>query len=122
MTIDQTSVIDLVAFNPADAEFWLIVTDHMPWRDQDMEHLLLLQEKLNSYPSYIEGGQMAQDYPTSAERSIVIKLANAFPLSAEAEQFFRLAREKIRGAGHELRLRTFPNGHPVSRSSALRRE
>ena len=40
----------------------------------DSEHLLLLQEKLNSYLAFIESGEIYESYPRAMGRQLVIDL------------------------------------------------
>lgn len=47
MSIDQSETVDIISQAP-DGTVVLTISDHLEW-DAENEHLLLLQEKLNSY-------------------------------------------------------------------------
>jgi hypothetical protein len=102
MSIEQTNVIDFVGIEYATGRASLAISDHLNWDEDEGEHLLKLQEKLNSYLAFIESGEMAQKFPETHGRSVIIKLMGKFPLSHEATKFFRLAKDAIEKAGFAL--------------------
>ena len=63
MAVDNPDVIDIVS-TTSTGEVVLTIADHLPW-DEANEHLLILQSKINSYLVFIEGGQLASEYPNA---------------------------------------------------------
>ncbi|MGO8134287.1 DUF6572 domain-containing protein, partial [Rhizobium ruizarguesonis] len=57
MALDETNVIDAIGVDKATGELVLTITDHLEWKGSDSEHLLLLQEKLNTYLGFVESGE-----------------------------------------------------------------
>lgn len=102
MTIEQTNVVDFVAFDDAGKNVFLIVVDHLVWDENEGEHLLLLQDKLNTYIEFVEGGQLYTEFPKAAGREITLRVAGSYPLSKQAERFFGLAGERMREVDIQL--------------------
>lgn len=77
MAIDEPRKIDFVVFPKGrDDIVELLIADHLVWGADDertIEHLVLLQEKVNSYLEYI-GEQLQEDFPEAEGRCVVIRL------------------------------------------------
>jgi hypothetical protein len=110
MSIDQADKIDFVNIEYKTGDVLLSISDHLSWDEDEGEHLLMLQTKLNTYLAFIEGGQMYRQIPETMGRRIVINLVGKFPRSEEASKFFRLASQAIHDAGFSLRFQ-----HEVSK-------
>ncbi len=108
MTVEHTKVIDSVAFAKDGKEVILPIVDHLPWDQFEGEHLLLLQEKMNTYLAFIESGQLDRQFPHLKGREVVIKLFSKYPLSDQAKTFYRLASGAISGAGFRLEFELVP--------------
>lgn len=100
MSIAQVSSIDAIGIDLSSNAIHLTISDHLTW---DREHLLLLQEKLNSYLAFIENGELLSTYPAAADRSIVIDAVLKYRPTAEALGFLERAATIIAGAGFTLR-------------------
>jgi hypothetical protein len=103
MSIEQADKIDFVNIEYQTGDVLLSISDHLSWDEDEGEHLMMLQTKLNTYLAFIEGGQMYRQIPETVGRRVVINLVGKFPLSAEAKKFFRLASQTIHNAGFSLR-------------------
>lgn len=63
MSMTETNVVDIIAVPDWEPEnVVLVITDHLEWGDkaQQGEHLLLLQEKMNTYIASIESGELLE--------------------------------------------------------------
>lgn len=109
MSIEQTDTIDFVNIDTASGDVLLTISDHLDWDETEGQHLLLLQEKLNAYLRFIEGGELYQRYPETSGRPIVIQIVSKFPMSKKAGIFFERASGAIDEAGFKLRFKLF---HP----------
>ena len=81
MSLDRTDVIDAVGTRKDTMDIILYIIDSWDWKNEG-EHLLKLQEKLNSYFEFIERGQIYEDYPSAAGKRIGIDVMSRFPLPA----------------------------------------
>jgi hypothetical protein len=102
MSIDQTDAIDFATVDKASGDVWLTISDHLPWNENESDHLVLLQNKLNAYLRFIESGEIFKKVPDAKGRRIVINLVGKFPLSQKADFFFGKARVAVEGAGFRL--------------------
>lgn len=102
MSVDQTDTIDFATIDNASGELWLTISDHLPWDQNEGEHLVILQNKLNAYLRFIESGEVIGKIPSADGRSIVINLVGKFPLSQTAEAFIASAKATIERAGFRL--------------------
>jgi hypothetical protein len=48
MSIEQIDVVDFVSIDKNSGDAWLTISDHLTWDRNEGEHLLLLQNKLNT--------------------------------------------------------------------------
>ena len=102
MSILDAKVVDIVGVDSEKAVARLIIADHLEWTDPVGEHLLLLQEKINSYLRFLEGEELEQHYPNSKGCKCEIEIAMKYEPSLEALRFIGKAREIIQGAGFDL--------------------
>lgn len=101
MGIDQTNVVDAIGVDKENGVLVLTIADHLPWSDTS-EHLLLLQEKLNTYLAFLEGGEIYQVYPDAKGRNVVIELLFKYPPNEHSLEFLAKAGFAIQQAGFEL--------------------
>jgi|SRR5882757_2769571 len=102
MTIDQTNVIDFAAIDPKTDEATLFLTDHLEWGNDDKGHMLLLQEKINSYVAAMESGEIYELYPKSIGRKLSIRVLGKYPLNEGANDFFDQVRSFLLEAGFKI--------------------
>ncbi|MDF3084874.1 DUF6572 domain-containing protein [Burkholderia sola] len=102
MSILETNVVDLIGVDPTKKIARLGISDHLEWSKNENDHLILLQEKINTYLSFIETGQLYDEFPNARECKCEIQLLSKYPLSAGAIEFFEKARTVIRGAGFDF--------------------
>lgn len=103
MSIDQTNIVDFISVNDLGDEVVLTISDHLKWGSDTKDHLLLLQEKINSYLRFIESGELLDSYPNANGRSVVINIAGKYPLNQEAKSFINQVKPIVSGAGMALR-------------------
>ena len=97
MSIDQIEVVDIIGVNNFSGEIVLTITDHLEWGDN--EHLLLLQDKLNTYLSFVESGEICQSYPNAKGRNVLISLVYKYPPDEEGINFLEQVTHIVEGAG-----------------------
>ncbi|NJM80096.1 MAG: hypothetical protein HC854_11640 [Flavobacterium sp.] len=71
MAVDNSSVIDFISINKED-KVVLTISDHLKWNE---EHLLLLQDKINSYIEIIENKHIYEIYPDANDKEIIIQVS-----------------------------------------------
>ena len=103
MSIDQKDKVDLISTSP-DGKVMLTISDHLPW-DENNEHLLVLQAKLNSYLIFIESGEIFESYPTAKNKSFIIDVVMKYKPNKVALVFLTRTKETFENIGVQLRWR-----------------
>lgn len=85
MAIQDTTVIDFVSLD-SRGNVVLTVSDHLDWT-AEQNHLLLLQEKINTYCTYVENGQLYDEFPESRDRRPLISLVLFHEATPKAAAF-----------------------------------
>jgi hypothetical protein len=103
MSVDKSGVIDIIS-TTVEGKVALTISDHLSWEDD--HHLQLLEDKINGYLAFIEGGQIYEDYPDAINRELSIRTVMKYEPSTEAIDFLEKCREIIcdTGIGFEWHL------------------
>ncbi len=107
MSVDQTNVVDAIGMDTATGNVVLTITDHLEWTGHDNDHLLLLQEKLNTYLSFVESGEILQTYPNAKDKTVLIDVVCKYPPNQQARDFYSQIVQIIEGAGMKLKHRLY---------------
>jgi len=111
MTIEEAGKVDIVALPRNRREVILLVADHLPWSDDEqgrLEHVYLLQEKLNSYLRYVESGELYRDFPDAKGRKVVFLVGHKHEIPEDVISLLERMREILADAGIVLRLEHQP--------------
>jgi hypothetical protein len=87
MSLDNLEVIDTVG---TEKDIVLIIFDAWDWDDQ-REHLLARQAKLNAYFGFVESGQIYQAYPSASGRTLRIDVVSRYRMPDIALAFLEKA-------------------------------
>jgi hypothetical protein len=107
MTVEQSGVVDAIGTENDTGDIVLTITDHLEWDGDTNEHLLMLQEKLNTYLTFVESGEILETYPNAKGRDIVISIICKYPPNEPARDFLDRATAVIGGAGMKLQYEVF---------------
>ncbi len=84
MPVDNLKVVDSVSLSKK-GEAVLTISDHLEWNG--LEHLEILQKKINLYLEFIENGELLENYPDAKGRQIVINIIAKYLPDNQAEKF-----------------------------------
>lgn len=98
MSVEDKNVIDIITIDKQGV-LVLTISDHLEWNDEN-EHLLLLQEKINSYLDFIENGQLAERYPDKADKKIMIQVVFKYYPNKTAEEFLAIVKRFLSEKGN----------------------
>ena len=98
MSIEQPRVIDVIGVDKITDEVILTISDHLDWNNEH-EHQLLLQEKINTYLAFIESGEILESYPNAKGRHPVISVRVLSSPTSEGLRFFARVKPIIENAG-----------------------
>jgi hypothetical protein len=102
MTVEDIDKVDRMGIDRKTGDVHLLISDHLDWNENEGEHLLALQDKLNTYLEFVESGEIYAKYPRAAGRKIVFYVMAKFALSEEANKFYRLAEKAVQEYGCAL--------------------
>jgi hypothetical protein len=108
MALDKSHVIDAAGVEKDTGCVVLTIADHWSWDDQK-NHLLALQEKLNAYFNFIESGEILEAYPDAAGRPIVIDVIGRFPIPEIGIDFLERASAVAADLGVTIRNHHYPD-------------
>ena len=103
MSVDKKDTVDFISTSP-DGKVMLTISDHLTW-DKENEHLLVLQDKLNSYLMFIESGEIFESYPTAKNKSLIIEVVMKHKPNEVALVFLQRSKEIIENTGVQMRWR-----------------
>lgn len=101
MSIENVKEIDAIGIDNTTGYATLAIIDSTDWQDEH-QHLVLLQEKINIYLSFIESGEIYESYPNAKGRDVEIKIYFKNNITNNCEQFLAQAADVIKGAGFVL--------------------
>jgi hypothetical protein len=107
MALHKTGVIDRLGVEAETGHVVLTVVDEMDWSD-DQRHLLALQQKLNTYLSFVERGEVFRRLARSGGRvlprttPVKVGIVAVHPFPAYAMAFLEYARHIFANSGMEL--------------------
>jgi hypothetical protein len=99
MSVEDKDKIDAISLSGDGSKVMLTITYHLDWTE---DSLYKLQEKLNTYLSFIESGEMLEAYPQSEGKYIAIEVVYSEPLDERGLQFVEQAKPILDEAGYEL--------------------
>ena len=77
----------------------LTITDHLKW-DNENEHLLVLQDKINTYLGTIESHELYEKYPKAIDKNICIRIVSFHEPNYDGLIFLERVKEIIEKAGY----------------------
>ena len=107
MSLDKTDVVDAVGIEKNSDFVALTIADGWDWQDE-LKHLLALQEKLNAYFRFVESGQIWVSYPDAAGRQLVIDVVGKFPLPPNGIDLLKRASDACSKLNIRIRHRHYP--------------
>ena len=108
MSVVDDKVIDGIALADDKNGIILLITDHLDWRDE-YRHLLILQEKINAYISFLEEKQYENIYKRENIRYGIIEIHFLYSLTVNAESFLQSVQNQVAGLG--IKIEYFEGGN-----------
>lgn len=85
MSVEQIDKIDFIS-KTDEEKVELTISDHLEW-DEENNHILVLQNKINAYLDYIQNGQILEVYPNLKNKDIIISLMMKYNPNEKALAF-----------------------------------
>lgn len=111
MSVLEFDQFDFISIH-TDGYVVLTISDHLEW-DEEGEHLIALQTKINNYLDGIESGQLIAQYPNANGKKILIQIMAKFRPDPKGYQFLRAAKNTLKSAGYGLNIGFINDGKMV---------
>jgi len=96
LALHELDKIDAIGIEKLTGDVVLTITDAWDWTDE-AEHLELLQHKILHYLRFLDEGQLAEAYPESIGRQVVIEIVPALAQPAGVNQLLLMLSRVARG-------------------------
>ena len=103
MSVEDAKTVDAIHVDTPSGDVVLTIADHLEW-DKKNEHLLILQDKINTYLRFIESGEIDSAYPEAIGRKRIVTLVVKYPPNDLAREFLERASSVLLGAGIDFRV------------------
>lgn len=105
MSILDSNTVDFIGTLAEQGLVVLSISDHLDWDEGGTkEHLLLLQEKINTYLRFIESGEIYGSFPTAQGKDFAVRIYFKYMPPPEAQTFIQSATHILRGGGVALEI------------------
>jgi hypothetical protein len=106
MSVQEIDTIDYTYKDDDDADPVLVVSDPLGWDPaEEMPHIELLTDKLNTQQIFVSSGQIAKLWPDYHDgQKVWVEVAARCSLSRRAEAFYQHARHVLAETNIELRV------------------
>lgn len=98
MSILETNTVDGLAITEDEKGVVMLISDHLDWEDEK-NHLLVLQEKLNSYILFLESKQYSTVYPDIQPEYSIIEIRFKYDISENADKFINTVNNQLSKVG-----------------------
>lgn len=98
MSVEDINIIDAASIN-SNGDMVLSISDHLEWGENN-EHLLLLQNKINSYLSVIESEGFYNKYPEAKEKHFIINIVAKYKPNETGNFFIQRVKSIIEEKGY----------------------
>ncbi|GFZ30406.1 hypothetical protein CSC2_09320 [Clostridium zeae] len=98
MSVLEKDKIDAIGINKDSSRIILMISDHLSW-DKEHEHLILLQEKVNSYINFIEDKQFKVIYPNIDISEYTIEIHFKYSITKNCYKFLEVVNKKLNKLG-----------------------
>lgn len=106
MAIDNPNVVDGIGIDEDQNAIHLLLTDHLQWTGEgapdEHAHLMMLQDKINAYISFLEAGQYQDNYPGREFSMAVIEAHFKYDISDNCEKFLNVVQEQVGSLGIKI--------------------
>lgn len=104
VSIVEKNKIDGIGKSKTENKVALMIADHLDW-ENELEHLTLLQEKLNAYISFIESGQVYSVYPEAKSvDGFIFDLRCKFPPTENGKKLIEVFRKSTQDLKIEFKV------------------
>lgn len=101
MTVVETNTIDGMGISKDGKGIALLISDHLEWHNE-YEHLLILQDKINNYISFLENKQYKEIYPELDAEYAIIEIHFLYNIPDNCVLFLETVQKQVEPMGITL--------------------
>lgn len=101
MSVVDNKRIDAMALTNDKRGIILLITDHVDWKDE-YQHLLMLQEKINIYISFLETKQYEDVYKGESIVYGIIEIRFLHSPTSNAKKFLQSVQNQVADLGIKI--------------------
>lgn len=105
MSVEQIDKVDFISTTSND-KVQLTISDHLDWNDEE-NHLLILQDKLNAYLSFIESGQILESYSSALNKEFIISIVMKYEPTENSLIFLNNCKNFLEKKSYEFKWNVF---------------
>jgi hypothetical protein len=98
MSLSEVKQVDAIGEDKKSGAIVVTLIDEMNWNNEN-DHLMLLQEKINNYLSFVESGEIQTSYPSSVNKKVDINVVMQYEPSKNGITFLDKVKEIVLNAG-----------------------
>jgi len=98
MSVENSKILDGIALTKDNNGIILLIADHIDWEDE-YRHLLMLQEKINSYILFLEEKQYKEIYHNDSIFYGIIEIHFLHNIPSNAEKFLQTVQNQVSELG-----------------------
>ncbi|MDR2929201.1 MAG: hypothetical protein LBV41_13550 [Cytophagaceae bacterium] len=103
MSVIDVDKIDGMGVGRENNELRFLISDHLDWQDE-MAHLIKLQEKINAYLDFIQSGQYTDTYPQASFETFVIEVHFKHGATESCLKFLNAVNKQMEDAGLRIKI------------------
>ena len=111
MSVVDTNKVDGIGISRNGQELFLLITDHLDW-SQEYEHLIQLQNKLNSNIAFLESRQYEEIYPNRTFSSFCIEIHIMYELPDNCIKFINVVNQQLADQDISVNIVVDKQGNP----------
>lgn len=92
----EADKIDIVVPVNGEGKTEIVIADQLPWKIDEGDHLIMLQDKINACLAYVEGGQLYDDFPKAKGRALILRINGLYAPSPKGENFLAAVRPIVK--------------------------
>lgn len=94
MSVVDNNTVDGVALTDDGTGIILLITDHLDW-NSEYQHLLMLQEKINAYISFVEEKQYVDIFKDEKITYGIIEIHFQYSITENVEKFLQTVQNQV---------------------------
>ncbi len=98
MSVINIDKVDGIAIAPDKKGIKLLISDHLDW-DEEYQHLIILQEKINAYIQFCENEQYREVYKDIDFQYGIFEIHFLHEPTGKAMQFLQTVQKQVRELG-----------------------